>query len=85
MAVGLPVVGCSDCSSVSTLIQHGHNGLLVEPNAKALAEALETLISSLDLRCKLGKQAKIDVIKFSADEVWMQWDNLINRVLKGQI
>lgn len=85
MAVGLPVVGCSDCSSVSTLIQHGHNGLLAEPNAKALAEALETLISSFELRCKLGKQAKIDIIKFSADEVWMQWDNLINRVLKGQI
>ena len=47
------------------------------------AEALETLISSFDLRCKLGKQAKIDIIKFSADEVWTQWDNLINRVLKG--
>lgn len=54
MSMGLPVVA-SAVGGVPELVRHGENGLLVPPGDPAmLAESLTQLISSPDLRQRLG-------------------------------
>ena len=60
MAYGLAIVS-SDNGSEPEFIENGKNGLLVTPDdTQALSAALRTLISSPDMRRKLGEQAKKD-------------------------
>ena len=58
MACGLSAVG-TDGSGIGDAIQEGLNGFLVKPaDAIALAEALQTLAASPDLRARMGSQAR---------------------------
>ncbi len=82
MAIGLPVIGCRDCSAVSCIIRPGENGYLSEPCPEDLATVLSQLIENVELREKLGKQAKEDMKAYSADAVWGMWDDLIQRVIR---
>lgn len=82
MAAGLPVVGCKDCEAVRTLIKDGVNGFLVDPDPQELANALERLMKSAELREKLGKQAKEDMKVYAPEVVWGMWDDLIQRVIR---
>lgn len=83
MATGLPPVGCTDCSSVNSLIRNKSNGLLVEPTPEKYAEALAKLMSDFDLRKKLGTQSKVDMEAFAPDKIWDQWDKLIKNILRN--
>jgi glycosyltransferase involved in cell wall biosynthesis len=75
MAAGLPVVA-SRIGQLATLIRPGHNGLLVPPgDAAALAEALTLLLKSPPLRRRLGKAARVDVLREHT------WDAVARRVL----
>jgi len=57
MAMGLPVVA-SRVSGIPELVQHGANGLLVEPDRPALlADAIERLLGHASLRSTLGQRA----------------------------
>jgi glycosyltransferase involved in cell wall biosynthesis len=61
MAIGLPVVG-SNVSGIPELIEHDHNGLLVEADdAAALAAAIERLIDAPDEAARLGSAARATV------------------------
>ena len=82
MVAGLPVVGCKDCEAVRTLIKDGVNGFLVDPDPQELANALERLMKSAELREKLGKQAKEDMKAYAPEVVWGMWDDLIQRVIR---
>ncbi len=84
MSMGLPVVGCNDCSSLCSLIHDQRNGLLSDPSPSNLANCLEKLINDEALRHKLGKQGRKDSKQFSATSVWSQWDMLIKNVLQNK-
>lgn len=58
---GLPVIG-TDLSGIPELIEHAHNGLMVEPgNQTELVNSLERLISRPELRQQYGNAGKIKV------------------------
>ena len=77
MSAGLPVIGCNDCLSVSSLIQHGVNGLLSDSTADDFAQQLAHLMSNYELRAQLGHEAKESMKNFSPENVWKQWEALL--------
>lgn len=77
MSAGLPVIGCKDCLSVSSMIEHGVNGLMCDSNSDDLAKQLDILMSDHELRVKLGQEAKKSVQKYAPSVVWQQWDDLL--------
>jgi len=81
MSIGLPVIGCKDCISVSSIVKDGENGLLAENTAKGLASKLRLLMSDADLRKRLGNQAHEDMKQYSPEMVWDQWENLIFQIV----
>ena len=84
MSVGLPVIGCEDCTSVSSLISDHVNGLVSAPNADDLGEKLSYLIENPELREKMGREAKIAMKDFSAQSVWAKWDELLKSLVQVQ-
>ena len=80
MSSGLPVIGCKDCLSVSSLVEHGVNGLLSDSTADDFAQQLTRLMSDYELRTKLGHEAKTSMEKYSPDHVWQQWEALLDSV-----
>ena len=83
MSMGLPVIGCKECSSVNSIIQHGENGFLCNSSDDDISQKLDVLMSDFELRKKMGAQAKIDMVKYSPDVVWQMWDDLIASKVKS--
>ena len=81
MAVGLPSVGCKNCSSVSELIRDGVNGFLCEDNPQDFARGLSQLMDCEELRIRLGDAAKEDMRAYAPEVVWDQWERLLNSVV----
>lgn len=82
MSMGLPVIGCKDCSAVNSIIRDGENGFLCESTVDDISRKMDVLMSDFELRKQLGTQAKQDMLKYSPDTVWQQWDDLINSIVK---
>jgi len=81
MSTGLACVA-ADCSSgVRELVQHGRTGLLVDRGDPAgLAEALQRLLSSGELRRDLGVAARDHVLPMRPQAVLDQWEALLAEV-----
>ncbi len=84
MSMGLPVIGCKECSSVNSIIQDGENGFLCDSSAEGISQKLDVLMSDFELRKKMGAQAKLDMVKYSPDTVWGRWDELIRTIVKSK-
>lgn len=82
-AMGLPAVGCKDCSAVNTLIRDGVNGYLAEPTPQAFASALKKLMSDGDLRRSLGTMGRKDMTSYTEERVWGIWDKLLRKIIQG--
>ncbi len=74
MATGLPVVA-SRVGGVPEVMEDGKTGFLVQPgNARALAEALDLLLSDPALRRRMGRAGRIRAAEYS-------WDRILPQVL----
>lgn len=63
MVCGVPIIS-TNIPGVCELIEHQKNGFLVEQrNARALADAIELLIGSPDLRNGLARQGRLTVLE----------------------
>jgi len=78
MSVGIPSVGFVDCPGTNELIKHEINGLLAssEDRVGSLKQELLKLLSSPELRERLGKQAFEDSKAFDPVKVYDQWEQL---------
>lgn len=64
------------------MVQHGINGLLVEPNdVSALAAAMRQLIGDAALRERLGRAAQQSMHAFSAEAVVPQFERLYSQLV----
>ena len=81
MMVGIPPVGCVDCSGVNTLIESGSNGILAEPNPKSFAAALRLLMANEEKRLLCGEGARRTAEPYNPDAVWTSWERLIDEVV----
>ncbi|MCC2312913.1 glycosyltransferase family 4 protein [Cellulomonas xiejunii] len=55
MAYGRPVVVCRDGGGLTAFVEHGVNGLVVEPDGAAIAAAVAELAGDPDLAARLGR------------------------------
>jgi glycosyltransferase involved in cell wall biosynthesis len=84
-ACGRPMIA-TDVPGCREIVRPGENGLLVPvDNPKALARAIETLISSLELRARYGAAARRLVVeKFASEEVGRVTADLYRRLFRAR-
>ncbi|MCB1681059.1 MAG: glycosyltransferase family 4 protein [Alphaproteobacteria bacterium] len=82
MSYGLPAIGFSDCPGTNEVIENGVNGLLVGSGERteALAQAMETLMSSEQSRTEMGQRAAESHSDLRPDRIVDLWEELIKRV-----
>jgi len=72
MAHGRPVIVCSDGGGLVDFIEDGVNGLVVEPTAGAIADAVERLAFDDDLASELGRGALHRSRDYTWDRGWSE-------------
>ena len=82
LASGLPSVGLRACPGVSTLLQDGHNGYLVEDNAEAFAAALKELMASPEKRKAMGERARQSTASYSPETISAMWESNIQWLIR---
>ncbi len=82
MAAGLPSIGYKSCPSVKKLIRDGKNGILCDDGIEPLARALYELCMDKAKRNRYGKQASIDMGKYSPENIWGSWEKLIEKTVE---
>lgn len=82
MSCGLPVVSF-DCEyGPSEIIANGIDGFLISiNNIQELAEKIIYLISNESLRKEMGKNAAVNVKRFSIEPIMTQWIDLFDNTL----
>lgn len=60
MSAGLPVIAANS-GGIPEVIENGENGILVEPNPVAIADAIKELYENKQKMIKLGENARIDI------------------------
>ena len=74
MASGAPVVA-TDIKGFASVVQHGHDGLLVPPkDADALAQAIQVLLRDPELRARLSRNGAQTADQF-------RWERVAARVI----
>ncbi len=82
MSLGLPVVSFDCPYGPRAIITDSEDGILVEVNnIDQLSEALQLLISNIDLRKSMGIMAIKNVEKFTLDKIMKKWKILFEEVL----
>ena len=83
LAVGVPCISTDcPCGGPKTLIKNGENGLLVPVgDTKAMAEAMDKLLSDKRLAGELGKTAAERAKEFHTDAVFAHWKKYIEEVI----
>ena len=84
MSMGLPAVGYKNCAAVNELIVDGENGFLCDDGVTPLADALRKLMENRELRIQMGQSARNSMEKYSAENIWNQWMQLIHETISGQ-
>ena len=83
MSFGIPCISFDCPFGPSDIISNNKDGILVEPNnINKLAEAICFLIENEDKRIEFGNEAKINVQRFSAENIMPQWDKLFRSLVK---
>jgi glycosyltransferase involved in cell wall biosynthesis len=71
-----PVITTTDAGGVLEFVTHERNGLVCDPDPKAIAEALDRLYSDRELVKALGGKAAE-----TAEKLHINWDNVIDSLL----
>jgi len=72
MGTGLPVVA-SPVGGIPDMLTHGESGLLASGEPEVFAQAVELLISDEALRSRLGRQARQESSRFTAEYMAEQY------------
>lgn len=70
------VICCSDSGGILDLVSHGQTGLVVEPDAKSVSEALTSMICNPADAKRMGSNARDAIDQISPD-----WSHTIDRLL----
>ena len=78
---GVPVVVCRDGGGLVEFIDHGVNGLVVDPEPTAVAAAVRSITSDPDMAEALSRGALTTANQFTWDRAYAQFDSTIAEVL----
>ncbi|MGB9635970.1 MAG: glycogen synthase [Thermoplasmata archaeon] len=82
MACGTPVVA-SAVGGIKEIIEHGKNGILVEPgNVEALAEAINRVLSEEELHHRLVREGRRRAEEFAWERIAEKTFNLYTKVVE---
>ena len=81
MGTGLPVIA-SDVGGVSDMLTQDESGLIIEPDADQLKDAIERVAGSETLRQKLGTTALAESETFSAVQMAQHYVDVYNSLIK---
>lgn len=84
MSIGLPAIGYKSCTGVNELIINGETGFLCNDGVEPLTQALEKLMSSQELRMRMGRAGRERMKQFSPETIWNQWENLLKSLVKEE-
>lgn len=76
MLAAKPVVVARDGGGATEFVEHGGEGLVVEPDPRALAEALDALYSDRERARRMGERAREKLL--AAD---LSWRNVVERII----
>lgn len=77
-ACGLPIVAFDCETGPAEIIHHGEDGYLIPPNNFGeMSDRLLELAADFDRRKAFGAKARENVKRFLPDEIFKQWDELI--------
>ena len=80
LASGLPCIAFDCETGPRNIITHNEDGLLVEKeNPDQLAETISSLIINEEQRRKMGRNAVVNMQRFSPDKVYELWKQQFNR------
>jgi glycosyltransferase involved in cell wall biosynthesis len=68
-----PVITCTDSGGTHDVIEDGVNGLIVEPKAQAIAEAMERLVADPTWAAELGEAAFETIERYG-----ITWDRVVD-------
>jgi glycosyltransferase involved in cell wall biosynthesis len=78
-ACGLPIISYDCPSGPKEIIIEGEDGFLVPfQNKQELSQKLILLINSLELRERMGRNAKKNSLSFSSENIYSKWLKLFN-------
>ena len=75
MGTGLPVIA-SDVGGLRDMVEDGKSGILIEPTAQALAQAVMTLAQDEKTRQTMGEHARRAAQAFGAEEMARRYEEL---------
>lgn len=82
MSVGLPCVAFACPCGPSDIIRNGEDGILC-PNGdvNAMAEGICKLIEDEKLRHNMSSKARVNIQRYSIDNIMQQWDKIFKNVI----
>ena len=81
MSCGLPCISFDCPYGPRDIITDGEDGILVENgNIKALAKAIERLMTNEGLRQSMGEKAINNVTRYDQDTIMNQWERLFHNL-----
>lgn len=81
MAVGKPVVVCTDGGGLTELVEHERTGLVVDATPTAIAAAIRRLTNDPDLAAELGANGRERAAELSWTRAADEWRAGLERVL----
>lgn len=85
MASGVPCVSFDCPFGPRNIIKDREDGVLVDYlNSQALADNICFLIENDELRKKLGHQARINIQRYSRDNIMKQWEELFTSLIRDK-
>ncbi|MEU9290454.1 glycosyltransferase family 4 protein [Streptomyces sp. NPDC048275] len=77
MAGALPCAAFDCAPGVHEIVRDGEDGLLAAPgNTPELARRLDTLMSDKELRDRMGEAARVNIQRYTTDEIVRRWEDL---------
>lgn len=78
MLSGKPVVVPNDGGGATEFVDHGHDGLIVAPEPRAIAESLDTLYSNREQARQMGSRGREKLLAIN-----LSWKNVVERLVSA--
>jgi glycosyltransferase involved in cell wall biosynthesis len=73
-----PVIVARDSGGAAEFVEHESNGLIVEPDPRAIAESLDQLYSSRDRARRMGESGREQLLAMN-----LSWQNVVEKLISA--
>lgn len=78
MLSGKPVVVTNDSGGAAEFIEHDRDGLIVEPDPKAIADALDSLYANREAARRMGERGREKLLAMN-----LSWENVVEKIISA--